>query len=81
MIPTLFGLMEFFVRVCTALIGSPIWGETALFFVKTGAWITVAVLLVFGCIWKFKKRIARYFRLSGTIDPDQKQILVKIDER
>lgn len=54
-IPMLSGLMEFLARVCAALIGVRIWGETVLFFAEPGAWIAAAVLLVFGCIWKFRK--------------------------
>lgn len=54
-IPMLSGLMEFLARVCAALIGARIWGETVLFFAEPGAWIAAAVLLVFGCIWKFRK--------------------------
>lgn len=53
--PMLSGLMEFLARVCAALIGARIWGETVLFFAEPGAWIAAAVLLVFGCIWKFRK--------------------------
>ena len=54
-IPMLSGLMEFLARVCAALIGARIWGETVLFFAEPGAWIAAAVLLIFGCIWKFRK--------------------------
>ena len=54
-IPMLSGLMEFLARVCAALIGARIWGETVLFFAEPGAWIAAAVFLVFGCIWKFRK--------------------------
>ena len=59
-IPMLSGLMEFLARVCAALIGARIWGETVLFFAEPGAWIAAAVLLVFGCIWKFRK-VSRTF--------------------
>lgn len=52
--PFLSGILEFFARVSVALIFSRIWGENAIFFAESCAWMAATAILSVDCIKKVR---------------------------
>ncbi|MCC8025068.1 MAG: MATE family efflux transporter [Clostridium sp.] len=55
MAPMLSGVVEFFMRVFTALLFTRFWGSSAIFFAEPLAWIGAAVLVIAACTRQVKK--------------------------
>lgn len=53
--PMVSGIVEFIMRVTTALLFTKIWGTDIIFFAETFAWIGGGAVVVIACLTKLKK--------------------------